>query len=195
MKVCGAVPKAKEYFTTATTPVMCYYLRYGWQWLAQGMKQECLVDLASLYVNRKLCSFDSIDWFPDEGHPWQSREYTRLLSNFHFSQSLLLLAEEAGSLHLTWPGPSLTIMHARLVVNVAFSRLVKEGRNCWNAEAYTCTTDHRWSTICSVANVQILSLSAINIKGPCHNVAKDLPPMETWKCFKGIGWHRGEEWE
>lgn len=26
MKVCGVVPKAKEYFTKTTTPVMCYYL-------------------------------------------------------------------------------------------------------------------------------------------------------------------------
>lgn len=107
------------------------------------------------------CSFDSVDWFPAEGHPWQSREYTRLLSNFQFSQCLLLLAGEAGSLHLTWSGPSLAIMHARLVVNVAFSRLVREGRNHWNAEAYTCSNRHRWSAICSVANAQTPFI-------PCH---------------------------
>ena len=26
MKVCGVMPKAKEYFTKTTTPVICYYL-------------------------------------------------------------------------------------------------------------------------------------------------------------------------
>ena len=29
MKVCGTMPKAKEYFTKTTTPVTCYYLCYG----------------------------------------------------------------------------------------------------------------------------------------------------------------------
>lgn len=37
------------------------------------------------------------------------------------------------------------------------------------------------------------SFPAINIKGPCHNVAEGLPPMETWRCFKGLDHHEGGE--
>ena len=33
------------------------------------------------------------------------------------------------------------------------------------------------------------SFPAINLKGPSHNVAEDLPATETCKCFIGIVWH------
>lgn len=39
------------------------------------------------------------------------------------------------------------------------------------------------------------SFPAINIKGPCHNVAERLPPMKTWQCFKGLDHHEGGEGE
>lgn len=59
-----------------------------------------------------------------------------------------------------------------------FSRLVRGGRNHCKAEAHTCTDNHRWITVCSVANAQTGFF-------PCHQ-----PQGAVSQCIRRSACHR-----
>lgn len=84
-------------------------------------------------------------------------------------------------------------MHARLVVNVAFSRLVRKEEIIEMQKHTHVQTSTDEAPFVPWQMHRLHSFPAINIKGPCHNVTEDLPPTETWKCFKGIDHHEGGE--